>query len=119
MIQIWALYRQSGSDLEEQPTDLRRRHDYIRDGTLAFSRLRRSHGPKTSLSSRNSTCDAGSRGSASLPVGKKIYQKIFGRVELRGHTETTFRESYAKVYTVGCENAPLWWRFPREPEPPP
>ena len=32
MIQIWALrYRQSGSDrLEKQPTDLRRRHHYIR-----------------------------------------------------------------------------------------
>ena len=36
MTQIWALYRQSGSDrLEKQPTDLRRRHHYMRDGTLA------------------------------------------------------------------------------------
>src|SRR5271165_3952852 len=36
MTQIWALYRQSGSDrLEKQPTDLRRRHYYMRDGTLA------------------------------------------------------------------------------------
>src|SRR5260370_31503559 len=35
MTQIWALYRQSGSDrLEKQPTDLRRRHHYMRDGTL-------------------------------------------------------------------------------------
>ena len=35
MIQIWALYRQSGSDrLEKQPTDLRRHHHYMRDGTL-------------------------------------------------------------------------------------
>src|SRR5580692_2314158 len=34
-IQIWALYRQSGSDrLEKQPTDLRRHHHYMRDGTL-------------------------------------------------------------------------------------
>src|SRR5208282_5555708 len=36
-IQIWALYRQSGSDrLEKQPTDLRRHHHYMRDGTLAL-----------------------------------------------------------------------------------
>ncbi len=35
MTQIWALYRQSGSDrLEKQPTDLRRHHHYMRDGTL-------------------------------------------------------------------------------------
>ena len=42
MIQIWALYRQSGSDrLEKQPTDLRRRHHYMRDGALAHqSRMR-------------------------------------------------------------------------------
>src|SRR5580692_5896506 len=34
-IQIWALYRQSGSDrLEKQPTDLRRHHHYMRDGAL-------------------------------------------------------------------------------------
>ncbi len=32
MTQIWALYRQSGSDrLEKQPTDLRRHHHYMRD----------------------------------------------------------------------------------------
>ena len=36
MTQIGALYRQSGSDrLEKQPADLRRRHHYMRDGTLA------------------------------------------------------------------------------------
>jgi hypothetical protein len=41
MTQIWALYRQSGSDrLEKQPTDLRRRHYYMRDGTLGFKKLR-------------------------------------------------------------------------------
>ena len=35
MTQIWALYRQSGSDrLEKQPTDLRRHHHYLRDGAL-------------------------------------------------------------------------------------
>ena len=34
MIQIWALR----SRLEKQPTDLRRRHHYMRDGTLAASR---------------------------------------------------------------------------------
>src|ERR1700736_6666573 len=35
-IQIWALYRQSGSDrLERQPTDLRRHPHYMRDGALA------------------------------------------------------------------------------------
>ena len=35
MGQIWALYRQSGSDRpEKQPTDLRRHHHYMRDGTL-------------------------------------------------------------------------------------
>ncbi len=35
MTQIWALYRQSGSDrLEKQPTDLRRHHHYMRDGAL-------------------------------------------------------------------------------------
>ena len=37
-IQIWALYRQSGSDrLEKQPTDpatARQHHHYMRDGTL-------------------------------------------------------------------------------------
>src|SRR5271165_4281731 len=41
-IQIWALYRQSSSDrLEKQPTDpatARRRHHYMRDGTLTASR---------------------------------------------------------------------------------
>ena len=43
MTQIWALYRQSGSDrLEKQPTDLRRRHHYMRDGTLAKN-ARRAH----------------------------------------------------------------------------
>src|SRR5271157_443880 len=37
-IQIWALYRQSGSDrLEKQPTDLRRHHHYMRDGALVPS----------------------------------------------------------------------------------
>src|SRR5260370_41173118 len=38
-IQIWALYRQSGSDrLEKQPTDpatAGRHHHYMRDGTLS------------------------------------------------------------------------------------
>ena len=38
MTQIWALYRQSGSDrLEKQPTDpatARRHHHYMRDGAL-------------------------------------------------------------------------------------
>ena len=35
-IGVW-VYRQSGSDrLEKQPTDLRRHHDYMRDGTLGF-----------------------------------------------------------------------------------
>ncbi len=35
MTQIWALYRQSGPDrLKKQPTDLRRHHHYMRDGTL-------------------------------------------------------------------------------------
>ena len=43
MTQIWALYRQSGSDgLEKQRTDLRRRHHYMRDGTLAKN-VRRAH----------------------------------------------------------------------------
>ena len=41
MTQIWALYRQSGSDrLEKQPTDLRRRHHYMRDGTLGSWHVR-------------------------------------------------------------------------------
>src|SRR5271166_1855042 len=41
MTQIWVLYRQSGSDrLEKQPTDLRRRHHYMRDGTLAREEVR-------------------------------------------------------------------------------
>ena len=48
MTQIWALYRQSGADrLEKQPTDLRRRHHYMRDGTLGrdpFNRPARCHG---------------------------------------------------------------------------
>jgi hypothetical protein len=35
MIQIWALYRQSGSDrLEKQPTDLRQNTSYFGDRTL-------------------------------------------------------------------------------------
>src|SRR6202521_964800 len=38
MTQIWALYGQSGSDrLEKQPTDLRRHHHYMCDGTLEKS----------------------------------------------------------------------------------
>jgi hypothetical protein len=41
LIQIWALR----SRLEKQPTDLRRRHHYLRDGTLA----RKSHGLKVSI----------------------------------------------------------------------
>ena len=42
MNQIWALrYRQSGSDrLEKQPTDLRRRHHYMRDGALVWITIR-------------------------------------------------------------------------------
>src|SRR5208282_4715609 len=40
-IQIWALHRQSGSDrLEKQPTDLRRHHHYMRDGTLEVITVR-------------------------------------------------------------------------------
>jgi hypothetical protein len=36
MTQIWALYRQSGSDrLEKQPTDLRQYTSYFGDRTLA------------------------------------------------------------------------------------
>ena len=38
MTQIWALYRQSGSDrLEKQPTDLRRHHHYMRDDALRMT----------------------------------------------------------------------------------
>jgi len=41
MIQIAALYRQSGSDrLEKQPTDLRRSPRDLGDGALALQRLR-------------------------------------------------------------------------------
>jgi hypothetical protein len=40
MIQIWALYRQSGSDrLEKQPTDLRQTTSYFGDRTLEPSAL--------------------------------------------------------------------------------
>ena len=35
MTQIWVLR----SRLEKQPTDLRRRHHYMRDGTLAFATI--------------------------------------------------------------------------------
>ena len=37
MTQIWAL----PSRLEKQPTDLRRHHHYMRDGTLVFTGLKR------------------------------------------------------------------------------
>ena len=56
MTQIWALYRQSGSDrLEKQPADLRRHHHYMRDGALGrirtvrekFSMPKRSSGKST------------------------------------------------------------------------
>ena len=51
MTQIWALYRQSGSDrLEKQPTDLRRHHHYMRDGTLGFPLSNLLRSPRSVLS---------------------------------------------------------------------
>ena len=72
MIQIWALrYRQSGSDrLEKQPTDLRRRHHYMRDGALGLSgdeSLILSGGDK---SARCTNCDAKSGTLACVERGK-------------------------------------------------
>src|SRR6516225_8496859 len=54
-------YRQSGSDrLEKQPTDLRRYHHYMRDGTLVVEDLHKRYGKSEVLRGVSLQAKAGS-----------------------------------------------------------
>ena len=64
IIQRAALYRQSGSDrLEKQPTDLRRRHHYMRDGALVSS------SSTTSIDRQEDGFDSIANRSSNYPIG--------------------------------------------------
>ena len=121
MTQIWALYRQSGSDrLEKQPTDLRRHHHYMRDGTL--ERLRKpidfdADTPYYPGIEEHARRAAGAAiGSVDLALGGR---KGFSLVRPPGHHATPtkamgfcYLNSIAiaahHALAIGCERVAIW-----------